>query len=286
MRFARPSAVGGNPASPQIMIYFKEAEFLPRKKDELEQYGLVLQFRDEFPKEGLYWTFKDVTEFERRVRNHLTNFIRTRFDRTGAESESSPPQPGPPSVSDLDVEISAYCKKAEALHATLPVAGFATQLKVPIDIEEIYIPLHAMLDLRGVADEVFLDADHAEKELRQRDAGLEISIPEAFRQSEKRRHRGIVILGDPGSGKTTHLKRLLLWCLRGGPETIGLPAEMLPVFLPLRNLKKLVSFRQACMNRIKKNDTIGCPTIQRRITDGIEKSPNPTAQSQRSQRAI
>ena len=47
-----------------------------------------------------------------------------------------------------------------------------------------------------------------------------------------------------------------------------------------------VSFRQACMNRIQKNDTIGCPTIQRRITDGIEKLPNPTTQSQRSQRAI
>jgi formylglycine-generating enzyme required for sulfatase activity len=225
--------------SPQIMIYFKEAEFLPRKKDELEQYGLVLQFRDEFPKEGLYWTFKDVPEFEKLARNHLTNFIRSQFDRIVAESESSPSQTGPPSVSDLAVEISAYCKKAEALHASLPVAGFATQLKVPLDIEEIYIPLHAMLDLRGVAEEAFFDADHAERALQQRDAGLEISIPEAFRQSEKRGHRGIVILGDPGSGKTTHLKRLLLWCLRGGPETIGLPVEMLPVFLPLRNLSKL-----------------------------------------------
>jgi hypothetical protein len=40
------------------------------------------------------------------------------------------------------------------------------------------------------------------------------------------------------------------------------------------------------MNGIKKSDTIGCPTIQRRITDGIEKLLNPTAQSQRSQRAI
>jgi hypothetical protein len=110
---------------PQIMIYFKEAEFLPQK-DELEQYGLVLQFREEFPQEGLYWTFKDVSEFERLARNHLTNFIISRFDLTGAESELSPPQAGQPSVSDLDVEISAYCKNAESLHANLPVAGFAT----------------------------------------------------------------------------------------------------------------------------------------------------------------
>ena len=67
---------------------------------------------------------------------------------------SHPDHPAQPSVTDLDLEIQAYCKKTEALHATLPVAGFATQLKVPIDIEEIYIPLRAMLDLRGVAEEV------------------------------------------------------------------------------------------------------------------------------------
>ncbi len=34
----------------------------------------------------------------------------------------------------LDAEILAYCEKAESLHGSLPVAGFVTQLKVPIDI--------------------------------------------------------------------------------------------------------------------------------------------------------
>ena len=75
--------------------------------------------------------------------------------------------------------------------------------------------------------------------MQKRDAGLEISIPDAFHQSEKRGQRGMVILGDPGSGKTTHLKRLLLWCLRKGPQTVGLPEDMLPVFLALRELKDL-----------------------------------------------
>ncbi|MEW6669350.1 MAG: SUMF1/EgtB/PvdO family nonheme iron enzyme [Thermodesulfobacteriota bacterium] len=46
-------------------------------------------------------------------------------------------------------------------------------------------------------------------------------------------------LGDPGAGKTTHLKRLLLSCLCKGAETIGLPEHMLPVFLPLRDLRDL-----------------------------------------------
>lgn len=150
-----------------------------------------------------------------------------------------------PAKPRLAAEIRSYCQKAEFLHANLPVAGFVTQLKVPIDVEDIYVPLRAMVDLRGVAEEPFADAAHADKVLRGSGAGLEISIPEAFRQFEKRGRRGIVILGEPGSGKTTHLKRLLVGCLREGPQEIGLPDNMLPVFLPLRELKDLDSGLEA-----------------------------------------
>lgn len=155
-------------------------------------------------------------------------------DLRGPEADSLPK-----AVDDLREEIESYCLKADAFHATLPVAGFVTQLKVPIDIDDIYIPLRAMIDLRGVGEACFDDAGHAEKVLRECNADLEIALPEAFRQLAERGRRGLVILGDPGAGKTTHLKRLLLWCLRKGSETIDLPAGMLPVFLPLRELRDL-----------------------------------------------
>ena len=92
-----------------------------------------------------------------------------------------------------------------------------------------------------MAEERFMDSCHADKVLRGGEIGLEIDLAEAFRQLASRgtKWKGIVILGDPGSGKTTHMKRLLLWCLRNGPETLSLPEEMLPVFLPLRDLKDL-----------------------------------------------
>ena len=66
-------------------------------------------------------------------------------------------------------------------------------------------------------------------------------------------------------------------------EQTGTPRSRLKTGLPLCYV---VSFRQACMNCIRKNDTIGYPTTQRRITDGAERLLNPTVQSHRSQRAI
>jgi len=162
------------------------------------------------------------------------SFTFGRGDKKRKEPDAAPlADPG------MDDEIRYYCQKVEALHESMPPAGFATQVKVSVNIEDIHVPLHAMIDLTGVDEKDYADADQAEKYLKSRDMGLEISLLKAFQQTEKRGYKGIVILGDPGSEKTTHLKRVLLWCLRNGPETLGLPDNMLPVFLPLKELDDL-----------------------------------------------
>ncbi len=141
----------------------------------------------------------------------------------------------------LEGEIEAYRERAGALHEKLALAGFRTRIRAPILVEDIYVPLRAMIDLRGKGGACFADAEDAESRLRESEGAEEISVPEAFLQSEKLKRCGIVILGDPGSGKTTHLKRLLLWLLRGETGKIGLPEDIIPIFLPLRELKDINS---------------------------------------------
>lgn len=62
---------------PQIFVYFNEKAYTPKSIAETEQWGQVLQFRERFPKEGLWWPYKGKIQFEKLVRNHLMNYIRS-----------------------------------------------------------------------------------------------------------------------------------------------------------------------------------------------------------------
>jgi len=198
----------------------------------------LAEFKKRFSKDQMPALFNEKT-LQAEVLAALNDWRSRREPKPPQEPKETTGVPADEVDKDLEKGVRQYCKKADAQHATLPVAGFVKQLKVPIDIEDIYVPLHAVIDLRGVGGECFADATQAEVELRKCDAALEIALPEAFSQCAERKRRGVVVLGDPGAGKTTHLKRLLLSCLRKGAETIGLPKGILPVFLPLRDLRDL-----------------------------------------------
>ncbi len=135
-------------------------------------------------------------------------------------------------------ELARYLVAIESQHASLPLAGFKTKLRVPIDLEALYVPLQAVVDLRAFGNSHFADSQDALEQLKVH-GSHDIPLIEAFREALKRKRRGVVMLGDPGSGKTTHLKRLLLACLREGPAGMGLPSNTVPVFLPLRELDDL-----------------------------------------------
>ena len=65
--------------APQIMVYFNERPAAPSSSAELDQWAHVLRFKESFPKDGLWWAYKGHTQFEKLVRNHLTQYIRDHF---------------------------------------------------------------------------------------------------------------------------------------------------------------------------------------------------------------
>jgi hypothetical protein len=64
---------------PQVFIYFNEKSATPRSPQEANQWAQVLQFRDQFPSEGLCSSYQGISHFERLLRTHLTNYLRNQF---------------------------------------------------------------------------------------------------------------------------------------------------------------------------------------------------------------
>jgi tetratricopeptide (TPR) repeat protein len=75
---------------PQIFFYFNEKPYAPKSKEETDQWGLVLDFKKNFPKEGLWWPYKGKLQFQRLLRDHLEAYLRKEFP-LGATLASPPP---------------------------------------------------------------------------------------------------------------------------------------------------------------------------------------------------
>jgi hypothetical protein len=73
------------------MVYFNQRAATPKTRAEKDQWGQVLDFQQRFPKEGLWWPYRSKVQFEKLVRNHLSQFLRQRGDTTPA---APPIRPG------------------------------------------------------------------------------------------------------------------------------------------------------------------------------------------------
>jgi formylglycine-generating enzyme required for sulfatase activity len=140
--------------------------------------------------------------------------------------------PGEPDEPEDEApEVAGYRKWAEGRHSRVDLVGVGAG-DVRLRLEEIYVPLRMAcraeaeshgpsLDLRA------LRAEHGEENLEL--DGLFPTLAELGR-------RHAAILGHPGAGKTTALRKLAQDCL-AKPGALGLEPGTLPIFLPLRWLR-------------------------------------------------
>ncbi|MCK4761084.1 MAG: SUMF1/EgtB/PvdO family nonheme iron enzyme [Candidatus Aminicenantes bacterium] len=132
--------------------------------------------------------------------------------------------------------FSDYKKYALNEHRFLPMKGFETNLRAPIEIEQIYVTMRAHIQ--------FCEFDYTiegKRELRkkiEKEQLSDLDIKGTFQAAQKQKIKDIVILGDPGSGKTTLLKYILVMLVEGrGEEKLGLDKNIIPFFAPLRKLE-------------------------------------------------
>lgn len=113
---------------------------------------------------------------------------------------------------------------------------FETNLRVPIELEYVYINMHA--HIRAYDFDYTLSGKELYNQWLRDEQLSSLDIKAAFKNAGKRNIKDIVVLGDPGSGKTTLLKYILVMLIQDkGEEKIGLSSDMIPFFAPLRELK-------------------------------------------------
>ncbi|MFZ1009438.1 MAG: tetratricopeptide repeat protein [Candidatus Sulfotelmatobacter sp.] len=168
---------------PQIMVYFSQKPYAPKSKEETDQWGLVLQFKKDFPKEGLWWEYKNKSEFERVIRNHLTQFLQAQSP-IEIKSEKKQPEttpltplfqlPPPPAdftgrtaeLRELRAAIEKGGVHISGLHGQGGVGKTALALKLAAELAPNYPDAQIYLDLKGVSEKPITPAEAMSHVLR------------------------------------------------------------------------------------------------------------------------
>jgi len=203
--------------TPQIMMYFKDAESKLSTSEEYRQYSRVLDFKEEFPKQGLYWIFENVHDFERLARNHLTKYI---LRNIGSESDELVASQ---SIKHHQSVLREHYQYLQQLFSTINLFGdayynFAEKQTIRERMTSItsgFIPLH----LKPWPE------NEKEKET------LIFQIKDIF--FNEKSSRKFLLRGIPGAGKTTLLRYLVY---HFASQAVKTEREYIPVYMRLRSL--------------------------------------------------
>jgi formylglycine-generating enzyme required for sulfatase activity len=133
----------------------------------------------------------------------------------------------------LRESTAAYLNYLTDRHYYLSLKGMGISDRVPLRLKllDLYVPLKARMELPE-GDTWKRELSLAGREVVNEEQelvhfGAPVSLLEVLKK-----HSGVIVLGDPGAGKTTFVKYLALRLARGEGRKVGLD-DYLPILLPL-----------------------------------------------------
>ncbi len=131
--------------------------------------------------------------------------------------------------------LPQYMQRLRAAHRDLPVAGFETRVRLPIRLDQVFVPLRARV-YRTVMESERKECGTFQELPPETGGDRDLEFDDSLRVATEYALRGAVVLGDPGSGKTTLLKHFVLAATDPtlGPAVLGLPRGTIPLFIELR----------------------------------------------------
>ncbi len=131
--------------------------------------------------------------------------------------------------------VVAYLERLAEVTGHLTLLGLGRSLQIDLPIADAYVPLRTDWSRSFETRKMGKYSEKGVVGLGDKDVPLD----SVFQYCAAATKRGVVLLGEPGSGKTTGARQLA-WTLASGrrlPEDLGLPAEMTPVYLQFRTLQ-------------------------------------------------
>ncbi|MCA9654916.1 MAG: SUMF1/EgtB/PvdO family nonheme iron enzyme, partial [Myxococcales bacterium] len=186
-------------------------------------------------------------------------------DEPGLGTDVLPPEPPAECRDPLPDALSSWLDVVVKRYEEVPLLGFEQEITFPICVDDLYVQLNAVQSVGAKRSPNYENAEEAEAEILERGASHTVEMLDAFtfaRHHGKRGKRGVVVLGDPGSGKTTQLKQILVRIARAGAASMGLPDGTMPVLLLLRELDEVPqTFEEIVTTIVSKTEGERAPAI-------------------------
>jgi hypothetical protein len=198
----------------QVMCFFSGMSH-PNKAD-TDQINAVREFKAKMQSKALCVDYDDLNDFRLKVVRHLGLYMSKRYGLSNEAHEALASYQG-----FLKREFENH-----NLSGSSAIANFA------VPLSDTFVSLRLSDTQRSDAP---LDCEYNRVAILE---GTRVRSPEEVIKLVFRKQHLMLVIGNPGSGKTTLMKYYALSCLDGRHEDFGFTAPVPVFWLPLREMKR------------------------------------------------